>query len=442
MGSHVEGRAGNTVETPAPRLVAPQARVYIRGMTRFLSPLTQRRTYLETLDLLVDLAFGVLWFTVFTTLLTTGVSLLITLVGLPILTGTFLLARAAARVERTRVRAFLGTEIPQPVYRQRKSDGLWHRLVAPFSDRTTWKEVSYLWLVQPTLSIVNFTVAVTAWAIPLWAITLPIYAVHWPSAAPQVWSGKTLDTWHEVIPVAIAGLIVLPLVPWVIRGFAAVDRAAARWGLGQSKVAVLRETQARSVDIAMADRRQIERDLHDGAQQRLLALGMDLGMALEKFDSDPDGARGLVGDAHVELQRAIAELRNLARGIHPAVLTDRGLDAALSALAARSAVPVRLDVRLGERPPASVEATAYFIVAEALTNAARYASAKRVDVSVRQNGSKLHIEVKDDGVGGAEKRAGGGLAGLADRANSVEGSLRISSPQGGPTVVTADLPCG
>jgi signal transduction histidine kinase len=422
--------------------VARQARVYIRGMTRFLSPLAERRTYLETLDLVLDLAFGVLWFTVFTTLLTTGVSLLITLVGLPILTATFLLARAAARAERLRVRALLGTDIPQPVYRHRKSDGLWHRLVAPFADRTTWKEVSYVWLVQPTLSIVNFTVAVTAWAIPLWAISLPIYAVYWHSAAPQLWSGKTLDTWHEVIPVAIAGLIVLPLVPWVIRGFAGIDRAAARWGLSQSKVAVLRETQARSVDIALADRRQIERDLHDGAQQRLLALGMDLGMALEKFDSDPDGARGLVGDAHVELQRAIAELRNLARGIHPAVLTDRGLDAALSALAARSAVPVRLDVRLGERPPASVEATAYFIVAEALTNAARYANAKRVDVSVRQNGAKLHIEVKDDGVGGAEERAGGGLAGLADRANSVEGSLRISSPHGGPTVVTADLPCG
>jgi signal transduction histidine kinase len=410
-------------------------------MTRFLAPLIQRRTYLETIDLLLDLAFGVLWFTIFTTLLTTGVSLLITLVGLPILTATFYLARAAARAERVRARVFLGADIAQPAYRPRKSDGLWHRLIAPFTDRTTWKEVTYLWLVQPTLAIVNFTVAVTAWSVPLWAITLPIYAVRWHGAAPQIWSGKTLDTWHEVIPVAIAGIVVLPLVPWIIRGFAAVDRAAARWGLSQSKVAVLRETQARSVDIAMADRRQIERDLHDGAQQRLLSLGMDLGMALEKFDSDPDAARGLVGDAHAELQRAIAELRNLARGIHPAVLTDRGLDAALSALAARSLVPVRLDVKLDDRPPASVEATAYFIVAEALTNAARYANAKRVEVKVRQSGDKLHIEVKDDGVGGAEQRAGGGLAGLADRAHSVEGSLRVSSPQGGPTVVMADLPC-
>jgi signal transduction histidine kinase len=193
--------------------------------------------------------------------------------------------------------------------------------------------------------------------------------------------------------------------------------------------------------MAMADRRQIERDLHDGAQQRLLALGMELGMALEKFDTDPEAARDLVGDAHQELQRAIAELRNLARGVHPAVLTDRGLDAALSALAARSPVPVRLDVDVDERPPASVEATAYFIVAEALTNAARYANATHVDVRVREVDGKLHVTVVDDGVGGAQQQTGGGLAGLADRASSVEGSLQIASPAGGPTVIDAELPC-
>ena len=410
-------------------------------MTRYLSPLVQRRTYLETFDLLLDLAVGILWFTVFTTLIATGAGLLITLVGLPILILTFYLARVAAHAERVRVRAFLGADIPRPVYKARKSDGLWHRLTALFSDGTTWKELFYLWLVQPVLAVVNFTVAVTTWSVPLWAITLPIYAVHRSGSAPELWSGERLDTWHEVIPVAIAGLVLLPLVPWVIRAFAALDRSTARWGLSQSKVAVLRETQARTVDVAMADRRQIERDLHDGAQQRLLSLGMDLGMALEKFESDPDAARGLVGDAHAELQRAIAELRNLARGIHPAVLTDRGLDAALSALAARSTVPVRLDVHVQGRPPASIEATAYFIVAEALTNAARYADASAVNVSVRERGGKLHIEVADDGVGGAEERPGGGLAGLADRASSVEGSLRISSPKGGPTVVAADLPC-
>jgi signal transduction histidine kinase len=421
-------------------LVVRQRQVYIRCMS-FFKPLVQGRTYLETLDLLLDLVVGTLWFTVFTTLIATGAGMLITLVGLPILTATLYLARAAAHAERARVRGLLGLAIESPAYRPPKGTGLWQRLSAPFRDGTTWKELFYVWLVQPVLGVVNFTAAVTAWAVPLWAISLPVYAIHGQGAAPQVWSGRTLDTWHEVLPVVIGGIVVLPLAPWVIRGFAAVDRAAARWGLSPSKVTTLRETQARSVDIAMSDRRQIERDLHDGAQQRLLSLGMDLGMALEKFETDPDAARGLVGDAHVELQRAIAELRNLARGIHPAVLTDRGLDAALSALAARSSVPVRLDIRLASRPPASVEATAYFIVAEALTNAARYANAKSIQVKVHGRGDRLQIEVTDDGIGGAEQRPGGGLAGLADRASSVEGSLHISSPDGGPTVVAADLPC-
>jgi signal transduction histidine kinase len=417
-------------------------------MSRFFEPLVQRRTYAETLDLVLDLLFGTLWFTLFTTLVATGASLLITLVGLPILTGTFLLARGGAWFERRRARAFLGVEIDDPVRRPAKGSSLWHKLVAPFRDRTTWKELVYLWLVQPVQSVVNFTVAVTAWAVPIWAITLPIYAVRWQDAAPEIWPGERLDTWHEVIPTAVAGLLVLPLVPWIIRGFVGADAAAARWGLSPSKtealeerVDELRQTQARSVDIAMADRRQIERDLHDGAQQRLLSLGMDLGMALEKFETDPEAARALVGDAHQELQRAIAELRNLARGVHPAVLTDRGLDAALSALAARSPIPVRLDVQLRERPPASVEATAYFIVAEALANSAKHARAHAIDVRVRLIGDKLRVEVADDGVGGAEERPGGGIAGLADRASSVEGSLSISSPAGGPTIIAAQLPC-
>jgi signal transduction histidine kinase len=417
-------------------------------MSRFLSPLVHRRPYLETFDLLLDLVVGVVWFTVFTTLITTGASLLITLIGLPILTATFYLARAAAHVERIRARALLDTDIRSPLRKPAKGDGVWHKLVAPFADRTTWKELFYLWLVQPVQSIVNFTVAVVAWSVPLWAITLPIYAVTWKRAAPELWSGEKLDTWGEVIPVAIAGLIVLPLAPWIIRAFARADAAVARWGLSESRtraleerVAELRETQARSVDIAMADRRQIERDLHDGAQQRLLSLGMDLGMALEKFESDPDGARALVGDAHAELQRAIAELRNLARGIHPAVLTDRGLDAALSALAARSPIPVTLDVQLQGRPAASVEATAYFIVAEALANAAKHAHASAITIRVRQDDDRVHVEVADNGIGGATQQPDGGLAGLADRASSVEGSLRISSPEGGPTIVAAELPC-
>ena len=421
-----------------------------RGRLRaFLKPLVEGRTYLATLDLWLDLVFGVLWFTLFTVGITMGLGMLITLIGLPILTATFFIARAGGWFERGRARVLLGAQIDEPTSRRApKNNGIFQKLIAPFFDRTTWKELFHLWLVQPVLAIVNFTVSLTAWTVPLWAITVPIYALEWPGGAPEVWNGRRLDTPIEVFPLMAAGLLLLPLVPWVIRGLAHVDAAVARALLSPSrqdaleeKIDTLRETQARSVDIAMADRRQIERDLHDGAQQRLLALGMDLGMALEKFDSDPDAARGLVDDAHRELQRAVAELRNLARGVHPAVLTDRGLDAALSALAARSPVPVRLDVDLPERPPASVEATAYFIVAEALTNAARYGKASKVDVQVRRLGDRVEIEVVDNGVGGAELTPGGGLAGLADRASSVEGKLHVTSPAGGPTVITAELPC-
>jgi signal transduction histidine kinase len=413
-------------------------------MLRFLAPLIQRRTYLATLDLLLDLPLGVLWFSLFTTLIATGGSLLITLVGLPILTFAFLLVRGAAAIERRRAR-LLGVAIDTPVRRAAGGNSLWQKLIAPFRDRTTWKELFYLWLVQPVQSVVNFTVTVVAWASPLWGLTLPLYVRH---VHPELWNGHRVETVHQALGAAVGGLIILPLVPWIIRALARADAATAGWGLSPSRteeleerIDTLRETQARSVDVAIADRRQIERDLHDGAQQRLLSLGMDLGMALEKFETDPDAARALVGDAHAELQRAIAELRNLARGIHPAVLTDRGLDAALSSLAARSPIPVRLDVQLRERPPASVEATAYFIVAEALTNAARHAYAQAVDVRVQLIGDQLRIEVADDGVGGAAERPGGGLAGLADRASSVEGSLRITSPDGGPTIVAAELPC-
>ena len=414
-------------------------------MLRFLAPLVQRRTYLATLDLLLDLGFGVVWFSLLTTLIATGASLLVTLIGLPILTATFYLARGAATVERARARTLLGVHIDAPTRRPPKGVGLWKRLLTPFRDRTTWRELFYLWLVQPVQSVVNFTVTVVAWAWPLWGLTLPLYVTH---ARPEVWHGHRIHSVHQALGAAVGGLIILPLAPWIVRGLARADAAAARWGLSPSRtealeerIGTLRETQARSVDIAIADRRQIERDLHDGAQQRLLALGMDLGMALEKFETDPAAARALVGDAHQELQKAVVELRNLARGVHPAVLTDRGLDAALSSLAARSAVPVHLDVRLAQRPPASVEATAYFIVAEALTNAARHANATAVDVRVRQIGDRLHVEVADNGVGGAAESPGGGLAGLADRASSVEGSLHITSPEGGPTVVAAELPC-
>jgi len=225
--------------------------------------------------------------------------------------------------------------------------------------------------------------------------------------------------------------------------------AAARLALENSRLHAdmraqlleVQESRVRIVQAADEERRRIERDLHDGAQQRLVALAMDLGMARAKLETDPAAGAALVGEAHEEAKRALAELRDLARGIHPAVLADRGLDAAISALAARSPVPVDVDVATG-RLPGPVESTAYFVVVEALTNAAKHARAAEIGVRITRHRDLLIVEVIDDGAGGADPARGTGLRGLADRVAAVDGRLAITSPPGGPTVIRAELPYG
>jgi signal transduction histidine kinase len=194
------------------------------------------------------------------------------------------------------------------------------------------------------------------------------------------------------------------------------------------------------VDTAAADLRRIERDLHDGAQARLVALAMDLGMAKEKLLEDPEAAARMVGEAHGEVKIALQELRDLARGIHPAILTDRGLDAALSSVSARCTVPVAVTVELPGRPAAAIEGIAYFTVSELLQNVSKHSGASRASVDVWRADDRLMIQVADDGRGGADVSSGSGLAGLAERLDSVDGLFVVSSPPGGPTTVTAELP--
>jgi signal transduction histidine kinase len=216
--------------------------------------------------------------------------------------------------------------------------------------------------------------------------------------------------------------------------------AARRWSLGR-RIDVLETTRAGAVDAAEGELRRIERDLHDGAQARLVAVGMSLGLAEQRLADDPDGARRLLEEARAGAEEALRELRDLARGIHPPVLTDRGLEAALAALVARSPLPVDLDVDLPERPPAAQETAAYFVAAEALANASKHAAASRVAVRLHRAGGTLVVRVEDDGRGGAEA-AGRGLRGLAQRVQALDGSVRVTSPAGGPTVVEAVMPCG
>ncbi|HEY7919040.1 MAG TPA: histidine kinase, partial [Streptosporangiaceae bacterium] len=207
------------------------------------------------------------------------------------------------------------------------------------------------------------------------------------------------------------------------------------------RVESLARSRADLVEAADAERRRIERDLHDGAQQRLVSLAMNLGRARARFDDDPEGARAIVDQAHAEAKEALAELRNLVRGVHPPVLADRGLDAAISGLAALSPVPVTVRASLTARPSTSAEAIAYFVVAEALTNVAKHARATRAEVVASRHGDVLRVVIRDDGIGGADPQ-GQGLAGLADRLSGVDGRLSVRSPAGGPTVIEAELPCG
>jgi signal transduction histidine kinase len=205
--------------------------------------------------------------------------------------------------------------------------------------------------------------------------------------------------------------------------------------------AALAASRARIVAAADESRRRIERDLHDGAQQRLVALSLSLRLVRSRMEASPDDAAELLDECVAELLGATSELRELARGIHPAILTDRGLDAALRAVAARAPVPVEVASSVTERLPAQVEAAAYFVVAEALTNVARYAGASRAEVRVERGESAVTVEVSDDGTGGADPAAGSGLRGLADRLATLDGTLAVVSPSGEGTIVRAVIPC-
>jgi signal transduction histidine kinase len=230
---------------------------------------------------------------------------------------------------------------------------------------------------------------------------------------------------------------------WTALGLTVAVAAASvplRRGRLERRIEVLETTRSGAVDLQETELRRIERDLHDGAQARLVALGMNLGLAEQKLAGDPEAARGLVAEARVGVEDALRELRDLARGVHPPVLADRGLGAAVAALAHASAVPVVVDADIAERPPAVVETAAYFVVAEAIANAAKHADATRIAVRIRREPERLLVEVADDGRGGADV-AGSGLVGLRRRVEALDGTFVVTSPSGGGTTLRAELPC-
>jgi signal transduction histidine kinase len=343
-------------------------------------------------------------------------------------------------IQRHRCWSMLGVDIPATAPAPGPTVLL--RTAASLRAESTWRQLAYHLLAGPLLAAGGL-LTLAAWAGGAGMAAAFAYGFAFGSGPHQFQSPKPL------IALTVAGGLVLLIAPFVARAVTWLDVRAARALLGpnrsaelERRVETLSESRAGVVDAADAERRRIERDLHDGAQQRLVSLAMNLGMARENLTELPPAAQRVIAEAHDEAKEALAELRALIRGLHPAVLEDRGLDAALSGIAARAPLPVRVTVDVPARATPTIEAVAYFVVSECLTNIARHAQAGRAEVAVRRTGDTLLISVFDDGVGGAAPGAGSGLASLAQRARSVDGRLAIDSPAGGPTIITVELPCG
>jgi signal transduction histidine kinase len=410
-------------------------------------PVVSARTWLAVTHLLVGWFAGLVVFCVLVALLPVGVVLVpIALSGVPIVWAVLLMSALYARLERARFALMLGERIPAPGRDRPPVTGLWRRARAYLTAPETWKQLGYALLRFP-LSTVQAVAVLGVWALALAMAAFPAYNGALPRGSTILGGHAPLGA-AETAAVTAGGLILLFVAPQLTRVLAVADIAVARLLLGppmprealRARIGELELSRARVVDSAEAERRRIERDLHDGAQQRLVALAMDLGRARARFADDPEAARAIIDQAHSEAKEALVELRNLVRGVHPPVLTDRGLDAALSGLAALSPVPVSVRVDVEPRPSASVEAIAYFVVAEALTNVAKHAQATRALVSVERRGDALTVVIRDDGIGGADP-GGQGLSGLADRVAGVDGRLAVDSPPGAGTVIEVELPC-
>ena len=409
------------------------------------------RTWRELGFVLLSLPISILLFTYAITMVSLGAGLLVTFLGVPVLAAGLAGCRGFGAVERARARGLLGLEVGEPEPLRMKRQGFTAWMGAVLKSGASWRALLYAVLQFPW-AVLSFVVSVTVWSVgwslltyPLWFWVFPMYT---GQDGIQLYGDERhqiyLDNPFEITVTAGVGLLFTLATPWIVRALTMVDRVMVYGLLGPSRLATrvveLESDRGAVVDTAAADLRRIERDLHDGAQARLVALAMDLGLAKEKLREDPQVAAQMVDEAHGEVKTALQELRDLARGIHPAVLTDRGLDAALSSVASRCTVPVQVEVDLGERPAPAIEGIAYFTVSELLQNVSKHARATWAAVEVWRTENRLMLQVVDNGVGGADVSAGSGLAGLAERLDAVDGILVVDSPGGGPTRVTAELP--
>ncbi len=415
---------------------------------RTAAPLRSRISPAALASVVVGGVLSVTWCVASLLMLASGLGALPALgSGLLLLVPWLLLMQAAVRIERRRAVAVHGIGVNLPARRRSHRSGVPGWLQDRWFELGTgafWRGVLHhhlAMIVAGAFLAASLALLWLGWS--GWEMAL----LHGPLAI----GGLELTRWS----LAVIGTAALVLCAVMLALGALADRGLARGLVSGSEeelreqVAELAERRQGAVDAAAQERLRIERDLHDGVQPRLVNLAMTLGLARAAIRTDPERADRLVGEAHAEAKAVMTDLRQLARGIHPAVLTDRGLDAALSALAARSRIPVDLDVDLLGPDRAGLdrerEGVAYFLVAEALTNIAKHAEAESVAVTVRQDQSSLRVRIEDDGRGGARVRRDGlstGLAGLTDRVRATGGVLGISSPPGGGTVLEAVLPTG
>lgn len=394
----------------------------------------------DSLFLATSFVFGLFNFVVLLVMFVLGFSLAIIVVGIPILVAAFALVMYLAQLERSRIRVFHGVNIPSP-YRGLSMKGNFFARVWRFARTAAlWRDAAFMFLMFPIGIVSLFLIS-----IPLSFLIAPFVSLFGGDVNILFWNIDSVG--ESLFGLFVFAILILPM-SIVINLAAQLHVELAQRFLGSSVEEVLIErveelTESRSAVMRAMhlERRRIERDLHDGAQQRLVSLAMELGLAREKMDTDVEGARKLIEESHEDAKLVLQELRELVRGIHPAVLTDRGLDAAISAIAGRSRIPVEVDVELSGRQPDEVEGTAYFVVVESLTNIAKHSQATEANVNIKRDAGWLIVTVEDNGKGGADPEDGSGLRGLRDRILALDGKFRLDSPVGMGTRVLVEIPC-
>ena len=425
------------------------------------APLT-RRTLHELLYCGLGGLAGVAGFWLTLVLLTTGftvsASIIGTVIGLLLITVALRVSRRLGSLHRRLLNRLLNHQVEAPL-RFQPGSGLLGRLDRRLRDRAAWRGVWYSLIKLPVAAVQLYAIVLTVFG--LVDLSYPVDWIlfrspsggnlsPWGAVVPVPFGGQLqIYSWPGTFPAAIAGAACVVAAAWLARGINAADRSLIRGLLGPTsmaeRVSELERTRTLAVEDSAAALRRVERDLHDGAQMRLAALAMNLGMAREKLGEDderPEGTtvRELIDAAHRNAVDALADLRDLARGIHPPVL-DNGLASALATLAASSAIPASVTADIGPRPAPAIETIAYFCAAELMANATKHSYANQIKIRIyTERTGVLRLEVSDDGIGGADAARGSGLAGLVQRVSTVDGRIDVVSPPGGPTVVTVELP--